>query len=388
MYSHPLVPPVLALNSTDRMELHFDDLDANVRNYSYTYELRNADWSPVMLNSLDYIKGFSQSRLNTYRMSSVALTRYTHYQAILPENNSVPSRSGNYLLKVFADGDPSKVVFTRRFLVVEGRVEIAAQVQQPFNAQYFRTHQKVQFSLNTSRLNLVNAMQQVRVCILQNERWDNALIDIRPTFIKLGSLEYNTENTVFPGGREWRWLDLRSFRLQSDRVEKANYQKQSTEIFVRTDIDRVGQRFVYYKDNDGKFYIENLETVNPYWQGDYAKTHFRFMPPGNAPFADKDVYLFGELTNYGDDEHAKMTYNPDTGLYETSIFLKQGYYDYCYFTSPKDKFMLSNENTEGNYLETENNYTILVYYRPLGGRADELVGFTKMNSLGARGLGN
>jgi hypothetical protein len=388
MYGNPLATPVWPLNSNDRMELHFDDLDANVKNYSYTYELRNADWSPVMLTNFDYIQGFSQSRLTTYRMSSVALTRYTHYQVVLPERNSVPTRPGNYLLKVFADGDPSKVVFTRRFLVTEQRVEVGAQIQQPFNGQYFRSHQKVQFAVNTSRLNLVNAMQQVRVVILQNDRWDNAITDIRPTFIRQGSLEYNTENTIFPGGREWRWLDLRSFRLQSDRVEKADYQKNATAIFVRPDVSRADQRFVFYRDNNGKFYPELLESLNPYWQGDYAKVQFSFVPPGNRVIPGLDVFLFGELTNYGDHENAKMTYNADTGLYETSVLLKQGYYDYYYVTSEKGKGVFEISQTEGNYWETENTYTILVYYKPLGGRADELIGYTKINSLGARqGLG-
>lgn len=43
--------PVLRLNSGDQLELHFDDLDGGVRNYSYTYQLCNADWTPAMLGS-------------------------------------------------------------------------------------------------------------------------------------------------------------------------------------------------------------------------------------------------------------------------------------------------------------------------------------------------
>src|SRR5687767_3050907 len=70
--------PVLNLNGSDRLELHFDDLDANVKNYSYTYQLCNADWTPVLLSSFDFIKGFSYQRINTYRISSIAFTRYTH----------------------------------------------------------------------------------------------------------------------------------------------------------------------------------------------------------------------------------------------------------------------------------------------------------------------
>jgi hypothetical protein len=42
------------------------------------------------------------------------------------------------------------------------------------------------------------------------------------------------------------------------------------------------------------------------------------------------------------------------------------------------------DQTEGNLWETENNYTIFVYYRPLAGRADELIGITSVNSLTGR----
>jgi hypothetical protein len=48
----------------------------------------------------------------------------------------------------------------------------------------------------------------------------------------------------------------------------------------------------------------------------------------------------------------------------------------------------SYEFTEGNYWDTENDYMILVYYRALAGRADELVGITHVNSLtGRKGIG-
>lgn len=386
---NPLAYPVWKLNSADRLELHFDDLDGNVKNYSYTYQLCNADWSPALVSQFDYITGFSQMRLTNYRISSQSLTKYTHYQVVLPERNSLPSKSGNYLLKVFQDGDTSKLAFTRCLLVIDQRVEIGAQIQQPFNGQIFRTHQKVQFTVNTTKLNLMNALQQVKVSILQNNRWDNYLHDIRPTFVRQGSLEYNTENDcILPGGREWRWLDLRSFRLQSDRVERAEYGKNGTDIYVKTDGDRSQQRFVFYRDNNGMFYNEALESINPLWQADYATVHFRYAPPGKMAFPAKDVYLLGELSGYGTADSAKMRFNEQDGVYETSLFLKQGYYDYAYVTKEDNNRPPSFEFTEGNFWDTENSYTILVYYRSLGGRTDELIGFTRINSLDpARVLG-
>ena len=380
--------PVLNLNSAERLELHFDDLDGNVKNYSYTYQLCNADWTPVMLSSFDFIKGFTQQRINTYRISSVAFTRYTHYSAVVPDNNCAPSRSGNYILKVFMNGDTSKVAFTKRFLVVDNQTSITAQIQQPFNGEIFRTWQKIPFQvLLSDKLQVMNHLQQIKVIILQDNRWDNALINVKPTFFSGKKLDFNTETEiVMPGGKEWRWLDLRSFRLQSDRVAKANYNTRSTEIFVKPDADRSQQRFVYYRDINGMYTIETTESLNPYWQTDYATVHFSYITPDNVPFANKDIFLTGLLTNYNLNDSAKMTYNNDTRAYEKTLFLKQGYYNYNYVTVEQGdtKRRASYEFTEGNFWDTENDYMILVYYRSLAGRADELVGITHVSSLNGR----
>src|ERR1700735_5678373 len=55
--------PVLRLNSPDQLQLEFDDLDADVKNYYYTYQLCNSDWTPAEISEFDYIKGFSQVRI-------------------------------------------------------------------------------------------------------------------------------------------------------------------------------------------------------------------------------------------------------------------------------------------------------------------------------------
>ncbi|MFM9910858.1 MAG: DUF5103 domain-containing protein, partial [Chitinophagaceae bacterium] len=337
-YGNQLGLPVIRLNSGEQLELHFDDLDGGVRNYAYTFQLCNADWTVAMLSQFDFMKGYSQIRLNTYRVSSIAYTKYTHYQASLPDRNCVPSRSGNYILKVFRDGDTSKLIISKRMLVVDDKAITVAQIQQPFNGQIFRTHQKIQLKVNLNeQLNIVNHLQQLKVVILQNNRWDNAITDLRPSFFSRNQLEFNTENDcIFPSGKEWRWLDLRSFRLQSDRVATANYSTTATEVFVKPDMDRSAQRFNFFRDNNGMYIIECIESLNPLWQADYATVNFNFVPPNNKMLIGKDVFLFGQLTNYNLNEEVKMVYNADKGVYETSLFLKQGYYDYCYVTIDKN----------------------------------------------------
>ncbi len=381
---NPLQYPIIKINLSGQLDLGFDDLDGGIRSYSYTWQLCNADWSKTTLTEFDYIKGFAQNRITNYRNSSIALTKYTHYMASLPEANCMPSRSGNYLLKVYFDGDTSNLIFSRRVLVEDDKCSVATQIKQTFDGQTFKTHQKLLFNINLGNTNLINPMQQIKVCILQNNRWDNALCNLKPTFIRQNILEYNTEDAAFPGGREWRWLDLRSFRLLSDRVSRGIAEKNKNEIFLKPDLDRSTQRLVLYTDRNGMYYNVNTESLNDLWQTDYALTHFTFVPAGNLPLPGKDVYLFGELTGYGLDDNAKMVFNNAKGVYETDVMLKNGVYDYCYVSTEAANPGFSFDYTEGNFWDTENNYTILVYYTPINGRSDELIGVSRINSLTAK----
>ena len=373
--------PVYQLNSSGQVILSFDDTEGSLKNYYYTYVLCDYNWQPVNLNPFDYIKGFSQNRISNYRYSSIAFTRYTHYQAILPDRNvAVPTRSGNYLLKVFLDGDLNKTVFTKRFYVLDQKAIIAAEVVQPFTPQFFTTHQKIKFSVNIKDINSFSAAQQVKAVILQNNRWDNAQKDIAPTFVRGTSLEYNSENIgIFPAGKEWRWLDLRSFRLQSDRVLKANYNKASTDIFLKPDGDRRAERYVYFPDYNGMYNISTYETINPLWQGDYATVYFSYVPPNGIPYPQQDVYLRSAFTGYALSDKWRMKFNEEKLVYETSAFLKQGYYNYEYVLADQGDPTKSTP-LEGNYWETENSYTILIYYKSFTDRSDQLIGVSQVNS--------
>ncbi len=383
-YGNQQAMPIYTLNSGDQIELGFDDMEGSLKSYYYTYVLCDYNWKPVDINPFDYIKGFTQNRISTYRYSSIAYTRYTHYQAILPERNSYPIKSGNYLLKVFLDGDTSKLVFTKQMLVLDLKSAVAAAVVQPFTPQYFSTHQRIRFTATVSGLNTFSAAQQVKAVVLQNNRWDIAQRDIAPTFVRGNSLEYNSENVaVFAAGKEWRWLDLRSFRLQSDRVDHANYNKSSTDIFLKTDIDRTPQRYVYFPDYNGMYNITTYESINPFWQGDYATVYFKFASPNGEAYPGKNIYLAGGFTDYVLSDKWKMKFNEEKKIYEATAFLKQGYYNYTYISvdekNPADRIAL-----EGNYWETENSYTVLIYYKSFTDRSDQLIGVSRINSRNDR----
>jgi hypothetical protein len=82
-----------------------------------------------------------------------------------------------------------------------------------------------------------------------------------------------------------------------------------------------------------------------------------------------------------------MQFDPVSGTYITSMLLKQGYYDYCYATrdSRRTEGPFSLDQTESNSWETENSYLVLVYYRELGGRYDQLLGVSQVSSMFRQG---
>ena len=381
-YGDPLSYPIVALDSDQRLELGFDDLDGGVKAYYYSLELCNADWTPVAMSPFDYVKGFSRVRIATYRNSSGTLSRYTHYQAVLPDRNCLPTKSGNYLLRVFEDGDTSRVAFTRRLLVADNRLPPAAQVLQPLDHQRHLTHHRLQVQVSTRGLDMRYPQQQVRVVVLQNHRWDNALRLTDPTFVRQELLQYTGDNgLLMPGGKEWRWVNLRSFRLLGDRVGSQRNSDSSFVLFIQEENPRQPNQYFFFNDINGLWVNETVESVNPLWNAEYATVHFRFRPQGGRPYGGQDLYVFGELTGYGTTRGAKMTFDPGEGLYRTSLRLKQGYYNYVYAArDARGGGPFLTDLTENNSWETENQYTVLFYYRELGGRYDQLLGMTRLNS--------
>ena len=381
--------PIYTLGGDAKFQLDFDDLEGGYKNYYYTYQLCDYNWKPNdLLQTFDFIKGYTQNRITNYRYSSLSLTKYTHYQATLPDRNSTPSKSGNYLLKIFLDADTSKLVFTKRLLVLDPKSTINAFVAQTVTGDNFLRNQKIRFTATLGDVNSFSAAQQVKAVVLQNNNWNTAQKDIKPTFVRENILDYSSELVAnFPAGKEWRWLDLRSFSLQSDRVHHADYSKTFTNIYLKPDLDRSSERYIYYPDYNGAYNIVTYESINPFWQGDYATVHFSFAPPNGIAYVGKDIYLAGQFTGFNLDDKFKMKFNETTGLYETDVFMKQGYYTYTYYLADKNGGDFNN-TLEGNYWETENNYTILIYYKGFMDRVDQLLGAAQINSRRERqGLG-
>lgn len=382
---YPHLFPLLELNGDQTLSLSFDDLDAEVKNYVYTIIHCERDWQPSGLNSLEYIDGFEEENIPSFDFSSRALQTYTHYSLTFPNNNMNVTKSGNYVMVVFEDEDDKRPVITRRFVVVDRQLGINAKIVRPVEVQKIHTHQEIDFEVNYLRLNVRNPLVELSASVLQNQRWDNAITDLAPKFLTSDKAIYDYQGEiVFPGGNEFRLIDLRSLRIPHRDVEFIDVNldgKMEVELVPVTSRERSAH--LSFIDFNGRFLIENQDANLSHLTSDYVSTLITYKV--DQPYFNDHVYFFGAATEWQLKEAYRLRYNPAISAYVGRFLFKQGYYNYHFVTAPSDADPKQPQTpsltlTEANHAETENDYHILIYYRPFGTRYDQLVGAVQINS--------
>lgn len=259
-------------------------------------------------------------------------------------------------------------------------VSIIPRIKYTANSSLRASMQEVNFKILHPNFTINNPRDEVRVIIQQNGRWDNRNTELKPLFIRQDELayEYNREN-LFDGGNEYRWLDLRSTRFAADHVETISFYDPHYHFTLFPDRFLSKKSYFYKDDFNGKYYIDVRENRDPEIEGDYVYVHFKLPVP--EPYIDGDVYINGGLTDWQLSHKAKMEYNIQTRMYEQTLLLKQGFYNYQYLFLENGKPHAEVARFEGNNGQTENDYIIFVYYQSISDNYERIIGVNIANSL-------
>jgi len=375
----PLTQPLIDLGSNATFSLTFDDLQDDVRDIYYTIIHCDADWKRSDLATMEFLDGFEEEQFERYDFSVNTLTEFTNYQLTLPNERSRWTKSGNYILVVYGNEDEITPLFTRRFMVIDPSVRIIPEMVRPANVQKGKSHQELDFEVIFEGINVDDPKKEIQAAILQNGRWDNAVMDLPPQFIFRDRVVYDYQDKiVFPAGKEFRFIDLRSFSFKSEGIAAIDEYQDIYEITLTPEPSRAFRPYLFIKDINGNFTVGNREEDYNLLRSDYGLVLFSIEK--NMPFYDADVYLFGKMTDWKIDKKYEMAYSEKLGLYAVDVLLKQGYYNYSYAVVKKGTDITDLSELEGDWFETENEYTILVYYRPFGSRYDQLVGAVTIKS--------
>lgn len=375
-------PPVLEFGSGKQLELSFDDLENDQKQYSLSLVHCNADWTPSDLMISEYLSGFFDLNILNFSFSENTLQKYTHYSIVFPTANMQLTKSGNYVLYVYRNGDKKDLILSRRFMLTENLVTVTSVFSQTAGGESQFNKQHIDFKIINTAYEITNPYADLKVVITQNHRWDNAVAGIKPTFIAPQQLTYSLDDaSTFNGGNEFRYFDVRSLRTYTERVRdiyKDDDLKNHVQLFP--DELRSNKNYVYYPDFNGNFMIKNRDMRgNQDIEADYVWVDF-FLP---YPVAESDgnFYVLGKLTDWMLTKSNRMTYNAYKKGYECKLYLKQGFYNYTYVLKKDDNKGADETVTEGNHWDTENDYSIYVYHRQRGTYFDKLIAVKNMNSL-------
>lgn len=367
--------PVIGLGEGVPVNIAFDDLTHEYRRYVYKVEHCNADWSTSGdLFVSDYIDGFNADNVIEHVEQSINTNMlYTHYRFQIPNERCKLTMSGNYRVTIYDANDDDKAVAECCFMVVEPRMGIKlsvdANTDKGINSRWQQVAMEVKYG---GGLSVTDVQRQIYTVVMQNGRWDNAVVNAKPQFVMGDGLRwsYNAQ-LVFEAGNEYRKFEMLDVRHANMGVEKIDWDGEAYHAYLWPDEPRGS--YVFDEDANGAFYIRNSDNRENNSTSEYIHVHFTLRSPRLAG----DVFVNGVWTNDQLAAPYKMQYDEGAQCYRLSLLLKQGYYSYQYVWQQSNG-QIATVPSEGSFYQTENRYQALVYYRKMGERADRLVGFAEI----------
>jgi len=365
--------PVVQLGET--ITLEFDDLLANEQDYYYKIAHFDYDWTPSQLLKSQFLDGVDNQRIIDYENSYTTLQPYSNYRLTIPNENVRLKVSGNYALEIY--NSYGNLQFSRRFVVYQDRVVVRGLIKRSRDFNYLNEKQVVQFTINTARFPVINPKQEIKVAILQNHFWPTALFNIKPQFTIGTELVYKyDQETSFFGGNEYLNFDTKDLRSPTFAISRVEFGPVYNH-YLFTNEYRFDKPYTYFPDINGDFVIRTMQGDDVSREAEYSRVHFS-LPYSNVIGLDQ-VYVTGKFNNYALTDENRMTFNEETGKFEVSLLMKQGFYNYKHVVERGDGTVEPNL-VSGNFHFTENNYLILVYYRNFGDMYDSIIGIGSTNS--------
>ena len=370
------VIPVFRLG--ELFQLSFDDLYGTEEDYYYTIAQYNYNWTPTQLSKNQYLDGTDNQRIQDYENSFNTLQLYSHYRLNIPNNYTQITKSGNYLISIF--NNARELVFSKKIIIYEDIVEVPMQVKRARNVADNRYKHNLDFSIKTKDIVFQNPVQNIKVILLQNGKWDNAIVNVKPQYTIGNDLifKYDKE-TQFFAGNEYLYFDTKEIRVATNTIARVNSNSGLYNSHLYTDSSRKYKPYTYYPDVNGNFKVRNLMAQNNDVEADYSWVYFSlFAADANA---STSIYVTGMFNNNILSAENKMDYNADKGIFEKAILIKQGFVNYNYVMLDSKNNIAEANAIDGNFYETENQYTAIVYYRQNGDLYDRIIGKGNANSV-------
>lgn len=366
------------------LHISFDEMSHSTHMYTYGVQAVEVRGDRLEVNarmlSSEYLKGFTTKDITDYEHSINTSREYTHYWFDFPNEDMQLTKSGAYLLTIYEDGNPDNKVAEVIFYVVEPMVKIDARVRANTDIEFNGRYQQIDVDVDLQQSGISYQPSELRIVVMQNNRMDNAVYLSQPTFIEPNRLRYiNNKSLIFEGGNEYHHFDAFSCFYAGHGIDRVFHENGDYHVLLFPNEVTEGQ-YIHEFDSNGRYVVNAERTNDADTEAEYMWVHWTL--PVDKPWLDGSLYIGGELFNNEMGMRNRMQYDAEAKCYWLTALVKQGGYDYQYVFVPKTGERLevrgdrntTTQRVDGSYWQTENEYTIYVWWRPFGSRSERLVG--------------
>lgn len=361
--------PVIGFN--EQLILKFDDLSNSSTIYRYTLKHFDRNWQDDGLFFTEYANGSLNALIDQFQYSFNTLQPYTNYTLTFPNSKIQPKISGNFEIVVYLDS-ADKPLFTKRFCIVEDGANIALNITRTTDARNPEINQRVEVQAVGNNASLIQNVNSVTLNVVQNNNWNIALFNQRPSATLGNKLLFQQINLALPGNNEFYYFDNKDMNQAFDMVSGVERIENQNFTYLYP-VWAFPLNYQYQPDVNGAFYFRRNDLGierDADKEGDYSWVYFAL----ESEKTDKEIYVLGSFNDFIPSNVNKMTYDEKSKSFVARIYLKQGFYNYILATKNADGSLNFGE-INGNFWQTENLYQAFLYYRPFGRNYDGLIGY-------------
>jgi hypothetical protein len=346
-------PPILRLDSNDRLILRFDELSTINGQFIVRFSHRNRNWEPSNVPENWLFDGISELTLQSGTMNTESRPNYFSYELEFPNRQFRFLSSGNFMLHIH-DFESNVELFSLPFFVTENEGDFEIRSETIFNSgrsgeaghQLFGTYFYPTF-VEFPNIDLSTQF-------VQNRFWSTTKQPEQVNFVNQGEMSVRlTRPQLFPAYLSFNRLDVRQLSLQNPDIFDYNPGFTPERITLQTD-------YFNFISEEASSAQNGFGTPLNSPSARFIEATFRFEDSGSLSNTD-EVFLIGDFNQWTLSPAFRLRTNQTTRLREVTALIKQGTYSYKYVTRDGDEIDLFFLN-EGVSAQPQ-EYSGFIYYR-------------------------
>jgi len=355
--------PIIQLNSSDQIVLEFDQLGEGSQQFKISVSHRNKNWSESSLPLNFYLSGFNEVYFSGGLTSFNQRPAYRHYSYEFPNSQLSFKVSGNYLLSVF-NYQTNELLFSLPFFVTENKGSLETRIE-PLFVQREDLRAEDQLFSRYSYPEFVEFPQfDLSFVYSQNQFWGRSKTAEYFDTASPEEVQFHLgREDAFLGNYEFNTIDLSGLDTDGERILEVDQSTIPPLVTLQRDIQAFTSSPQFFPDS--RFGLPTDER-----SASYANVQFSLEPSDPLPESER-IYLVGDFNNWSLNELNRMSYDPDSGLWEGSAFIKEGAYAYKYVVVENGN--INDLALDQGYMFGNQSYTTFVYFRDPSRNYDRLL---------------